>query len=386
MRELAFALVLAAALASPAPAAQGSPAGKTPATAAAARADAARLAHRTEEAIALYREALGETPEWAEGWFHLGMLLYDRDLHAEAAPAFERATSLQPSVGTAWVMLGLCEFRLGRHDAALAHIRKGRQQGTPRDPQFRRVMLYHEGLLWLGRGEFERAQETLDVLGAEGVDDDDLVAALGLSVLRVRPSDAPPSGDGRRAIEAAGRAELLAARKRRDEARQAYEQLAAEFSDIANVQYALGRFYAADRQPERAVQAYERELAVSPNHVPARLGIAAIKARTDPDEALRLAEEAVRLNPRVPLAHYLLGSLLTQTPQIDRAIAELEIAERAVKEDPQLYYVLGQAYARAGRKAEAARALEQFRRLNEEQQKEAQIAPQAAEGEEPGPQ
>ena len=50
-------------------------------------------------------------------------------------------------------------------------------------------MLYHEGLLLLGRAEFERAQETLGQLGAEGVESDELTRTLGLSVLRLRPSD-----------------------------------------------------------------------------------------------------------------------------------------------------------------------------------------------------
>jgi hypothetical protein len=43
-----------------------------------------------------------------------------------------------------------------------------------------------------------------------------------------------------------------------------------------------------------AASAYEREIENSADHVPARLGIAAIKAQTDPAGALPYAEEAVR--------------------------------------------------------------------------------------------
>src|SRR5688572_23150757 len=48
------------------------------------RAGAARVAGRLDEAIALYRRALALEPQWPEGRFHLGTLLYERDAFAEA--------------------------------------------------------------------------------------------------------------------------------------------------------------------------------------------------------------------------------------------------------------------------------------------------------------
>lgn len=348
----------------------------------AARAEQARLSDRTVEAIALYRKALDARPRWAEGWWYLATLLYDRGEHADAATAFRQATALSPDLGNAWVMLGLCEFQLQRHDEALAHIQKGRALGTSADPQFQHVMLYHEGVLLLDRSEFERAQETLGLLSADGVQNDELITALGLAVLRIRPSDPAGADPGaRELIRRAGRAEHLAARKQYDESRQEYERLARDFSTTKNVNYALGRHFTATRRPERAIEAFEREIEQSPGHVPARLGIAAIKAETDPAAALPYAEEAVRLNPRVPLGHYLLGTLLLHTPEIDRAIAELETAERAVRDDPGLYYALGRAYARAGRTRDAQRARAIFTRLTDERQRAAQRA--AGEGREP---
>jgi predicted Zn-dependent protease len=112
--------------------------------------------------------------------------------------------------------------------------------------------------------------------------------------------------------------------------------------------------------------------------VPARLGLAAILRDTDPAAALPYAEEAVRLNPRIPLGHYLLGDLLLHTSDVARAVVELELAERDVKEDPGVYYALARAYARAGRSADAARARARFEALTEAAQVAARRA--AAEG------
>ena len=333
------------------------------------QAEAARLENRPDEAIPLYRNALGSRPDWAEGWFHLGTLLYARDDWRPAAEAFRRAASLAPEVGTAWVMLGLCEFRLGSPDEALAHIQKGRRLGISADPQLRRVVLYHEGILLLDRSEFDRAQETLGLLGSDGVDDEHVTIALGRAVLRVGAAEVDEQDARQRELLLrAGRAEHLAVRKDFAAAERAYEQLAAELPQLRNVHYALGRYYVQTHQPQNATAAYARELDRHPDHVPALLGIAAIRAETDPASALPYAERAVALNPRIPLGHYLLGSLLLRTGEIDRAIVELEIAEQSVRSDPGVYYALARAYARAGRAADADRARAEFKRLTDEQQ------------------
>ncbi|MGH9338989.1 MAG: tetratricopeptide repeat protein [Acidobacteriota bacterium] len=334
----------------------------------AAQAEAARGASRIEEAMGLYRKALSLKPGWAEGWWYLGTLLYERDAYADAAPAFREAAALNPKVGTAWVMLGLCEFKLGRHQDALEHMQRGRRLGAGAQPQFRHVMLYHEGLLLLDKGEFERAQQTLGLLSDEGVENEDLITALGRSVLRLHSSDLL-AGDSalRQLVRRAGRAEYLAGQKKFREALGEYERLTTEFPQGRNVHYALGRFFVTSQpDPERAVAAFQRELENSPDHVPAHLGIAAVKSSSDPAAALRHAEEAVQLNPRIPLGHYLLGSLLLDANQTERAIRELEIARRSFPNEPSVYYALGRAYARANRKQDAEHARATFKRLTAE--------------------
>ncbi len=338
-----------------------------PQAAAALEAEHARANGDVGRAVALYREALARTPTWAEGWWQLGTTLYDADDYAAAADAFRNAAQLTPTSGTPLVMLGLSEYRLGRHDDALEHLEKGRALGTTPDPQFRQVMLYHIGILLLDKAEFERALEPLSRLAADGSDAEPVVVALGEAVLRVRASDprarTAPLHD---VLVAAGNAERLAAMKQDAQAEVAYKRLAAEHPGMRNVQYALGRHFVATRQPDLAREAFEKEIAAAPDHVPARLGIAAILAETDPAAALPYAEEAVRLNPAIPLGHYVLGTLLLHTPDTPRAISELERAEQDVKTDPGVYYALSRAYSRAGRTTDAARARDRFNALTRE--------------------
>ena len=81
-------------------------------------------------------------------------------------------------------MLGLCEYRLGRYDAALGHLHRARRIGLANNPELIRVMIYHEGLLLNLRGDFETAHQRFGALAYEGLSSEDLLIALGLSALR----------------------------------------------------------------------------------------------------------------------------------------------------------------------------------------------------------
>jgi len=68
------------------------------------RAAEARDGDRLDEAVALYKKALAVRPKWAEGWWSLGMLEYDRNNHAAAARAFRQLLPLRPKDGTVQVL------------------------------------------------------------------------------------------------------------------------------------------------------------------------------------------------------------------------------------------------------------------------------------------
>jgi predicted Zn-dependent protease len=79
-----------------------------------------------------------------------------------------------------------------------------------------------------------------------------------------------------------------------------------------------------------------------------------------------LAEEAVKLHPRLPLSHYILGRLYLESADIPHAIEQLEIAKTYVPDEPKIYFALSRAYAKANRKQDAERAREAFTRLSQQ--------------------
>ena len=78
------------------------------------RAAAARDADRLDAAVSLYKKALTMRPKWAEGWWSLGTLEYDRNNYRSAANAFRQLLPLSPKDGTAYAMLGLASLNWDR--------------------------------------------------------------------------------------------------------------------------------------------------------------------------------------------------------------------------------------------------------------------------------
>jgi predicted Zn-dependent protease len=335
----------------------------------AAQADAAREGDRIDEAIGLYSKAVALNPQWGEGWWYLATLYYDREKYGEAAKAFKETANYQPRAGATWAMLGLCEFQLGRYDDALLHIKQGRELGIGNNAELTRVMRYHEGILSTLKGEFEKGQVTLGTLSFEGMNSEDLIISLGLAVLRraMLPKQVDANYSDRPVIRRAGFAEHLNAQKNMSDAQREYELLARDYPKVPGVQYAYGRFLLATRDDDAALLAFQRELENSPKHALARLQIAYIKLKNkEGKEGLPLAEEAVKLYPRLPLGHYILGRLLLETGQAARAIDELELARRMVPDEPKIYFALWRAYTKVNRKEEADRAREAFTRFSQQ--------------------
>ena len=91
-----------------------------------------------------------------------------------------------------------------------------------------------------------------------------------------------------------------------------------------NVHYAYGRFLLATEDLESGIQEFLKEIETHPEHVRARMQVAAARYRVDSAAGLPFAREVVKLAPDYPFGHYLLGLLYFDTGDIARAIPELE--------------------------------------------------------------
>jgi tetratricopeptide (TPR) repeat protein len=353
---------------------QSRPAGASDFTTLSNRAESAREAGRLDEAVSSYRKALALRSTWKEGWWALGTILYEQDAHKDAARAFRRLVSLDPKNGTAHLMLALCEYQLDADASAsaLAKIQTAKTLGVQTEGGLPNVLTYHEGMLLLRAGRYERALETLQPLVSAGVEDENLELAIGMGVLLMRPKDAPPEGSPTRAVvQRAGRAQRHHMAKEFAAAKREYVALVSDAPVFPNVHYAYGRFLLATEDLESGIQEFLKEIEAHPEHIRARVQVAAARYRLDSAAGLPFAREVVTLAPDYPFGHYLLGLLYFDTGDIAHAIPELETAARMLPEEAQFQFALGNAYARAGRTEEAARARAAFVRLNKDKSSDA---------------
>lgn len=327
-------------------------------------ANEAREAARVADAIAHYQEGLRLKPDWDEGRFYLGTLYYSVDRHTDALQAFRHLVARQPKHGPTWAFLGLCELELRDYERALNDLQKARTLGLGDNPAVISVARYNHAILLTRFEKFDEAFEVLREFGHEQNEDPSVVEAIGLSVLRMPylPAELPP--DKRELVLTAGRAAFKAASGRGEEADRLYQELILRYSEIPNVHYAYGYFLITS-QPDKAVEQFRRELAISPYHVAARLQLAFEFFRLgDHKTALPFAQQAVELAPNLFGPRKALGFILLENGEAGRAVPELERAAKLEPESPEVRYALARAYTRVGRKKDAARERAEFQRLD----------------------
>jgi len=220
-------------------------------------AAAARESGRGAEAIPLYRRALELRPEWPEGWWYLGTLLYDADQFREAIPAFQKVVELAPDAPGVLNFLGLCEFETADYAHALQHLEAGRDSGAQADPQLARVASYHLALLLDRAGDSDRALRFLSQDSAHGAPSDQIIFAFGLAMLRVPllPNEVDASQEA--LLHSVGQLGVFSAQGKTAQALDAYPELLRQHPDLpflhaayASALKSAGRDQDAAFQPE----------------------------------------------------------------------------------------------------------------------------------------
>jgi tetratricopeptide (TPR) repeat protein len=292
----------------------------------------------------------------------------------------------QPKNGLAWAMTGLCDVRLQEYDAALAELQQAGSLGVT-NAAIRSIAQFQTALLLNRAGNHEGAFEILRDFAAQGLDNPSIIVAFGLSLLRMPylPEEVP--ANKREMVQLAGRGGFHLARGRRTTiGRLALEELVARYPTDPNVRFAFGS-YIAPEEPEAAIAEFKKELERSPDHYPSLLQVAQLETRLGKaQEALPYAEKAVAVAPGIPGARLVLGRALLEVGEAERAVAELEKGAALAPRSADMQFSLARAYQRAGRAQDAARAREEFLKLDQaarERQQKPEAGDVQAQGSEP---
>ena len=343
----------------------------------AARARHALDAERVEEAIPLYGRATELRPQWSEGWWRLGTLLYDARRFPEARDAFAHFVAVESKAGPGFGMLGLSEFQLKRYEQALAALEHGVRLGLGPNREFERTVLYRDATVNTLMGRPEVAIQRLTLLmnqaaaahpgagAASFLSDLEAVDALGMAALRIPKLPAGVPTEKAALVRQAGRAQALFALQDLPAAAVEFEQLAATYGSEPGVHYAYGVFL-LKTNPPRALPEFQKEIELSPRDADAHAQCAFACLRSgDFGTGRKYAEAAVKLAPGNFAAHIVLARLWLALDNAVEALQQAQIAVKLAPNSPDARLVLSNCYARTNRQQEAERERAEFQRLKD---------------------
>jgi len=340
------------------------------------RARAAMDADRVQEAIRLYERATDLRPEWTEGWWHLGTLLFDASRYREARDAFAHFVATEKKQpGPGFGMLGMSEFQLKDSAKALAALERGIRLGLGPDPAFNRSVLIRAGVLNSSFGKFEIALQHLTLAANEiaaahpdtpkdaVLADTDLLDAFGIAALRLAKLPTDLAAAKKNLVRRVGRAQAYIALQDRVTAEIEFQQLLALYPSEPGVHYMYGVFVLKEHPP-LAVDEFKREIEISPSRDAARIQLAFEFLRTaDYDQGLKYAREAIALTPQNFAAHVVCGRLWLALGKNDRALQELRLGVKLAPGSPDAHFALSRALSEAGLEKDAVRERAEFERL-----------------------
>jgi len=318
-------------------------------------AERARQANRDDEAIRLYQRALEMQPDWDEGLWNLSSLLYEKEKYSEARDRLRSFVADQPKAGMGWALLGLSEFQTREYARALDHFRQAMTLGMGGSRGMARSVFYYAAALLTRFEMYDQSQSLLFDMARAGQAESFLVQALGLAVLRMPllPQEVPP--DRREMVRLAGEGALALNDQHQDEAKKLFRQMTTTYPNEPGVHFLFGAFLMNVR-PEEGIREMQRELEISPFHLPARVRLADEYVREGKlDLGLSLAEEAVKLDPNDASTHMSYGGALIAKGDSSGGIRELEMARDQAPETVRIRWALFRAYSAAGRSEDANR-------------------------------
>jgi tetratricopeptide (TPR) repeat protein len=269
-------------------------------------------------------------PQEFEVRYRLGLILMREGKTAEAAERLETAIQLDPGSSLGWLAVAQARLKTGRREPALEAAEKAASFASP-DPRLWRAL----ALFYDEAGNFERAAEFEERWGRAAPQDTESNLRLCRSLVR--------AGNSKRALEIC--------------------RQAATRGETPELYRLIGRAHRLDKDPARAVEAYQSAIRLAPGQPDAYFDLAALflDHRT-PKPAVAVLENAVARFPKEAEFRRLLGLAHYQTGAIGSAIDQFFVVADLTPDSEIGYTSLETLLADAGpRLPEIIKRLRTFR-------------------------
>lgn len=319
----------------------------------AAKAETAQAQGHVDRALTLYSQALQQRPDWSEGWWRYGGLLYENHRFGEAGLAFSKLTLLAPNNPLGFALLGLCEYEEADWSNAALHLNKALNHGGL-PPEIANSAMYHFGLALMRQKNRNGALIMFKLLYHQAPDYPNLTLALGAAELDLEQIPSPDSALFP-AVNLAGKSAVDVLELRPKDAEESYRELIAKYPDLPYTHLCLGLFLVNGHRDQEARQEFIAETKVDPNNAAPWTWLAQVALeQKDLPAARTAAEHAQILSPNDPLSYLIEGRSFIVEHQWNKAIPPLQRAEAGAPDSSEVHFALATVYAALHREQAAA--------------------------------
>jgi tetratricopeptide (TPR) repeat protein len=308
-----------------------------------------------EQAVAAFRKAADLAPSSAIVFLRLGDAYMKEHDYAAAIPPLKHAAELSPDAPAVHQLLGYALLSQGYASDAIAHLKIIHDAGAL-------------GIAQLQAGQSAEAVANLQAALEKSPDDPDLLfylsraatALAGQLLDRLRSAD-PNSARGHQAV---GQTDFEM--KMLPEAAKEYEQAIAMRPDLPGLRLELGQVFAAGSEWAKAEEQFRGEAKLQPGSAEAayRLGNALLQ-QGKMKEAAEELKRSDSLSPGMPETLYALGrAAATTEPDVaEHSLQQVIELEKDTALAGQAFLVLAQIHRRQGKTEQAARDMQDYRRI-----------------------
>ena len=322
------------------------------------------------QAESAWRAYLQAHPSNAEAYAHLGFIEARQQRYKEAVLLYRKALALNPSMPGLRLNLGLSLFKSGALKDAVTIFTPLLKSEPPGSPEALRLQTLI-GMANYGLGNYAAAVTYLKITTASDPQNLPLRLLLAQSclwskqyqcVLDVYHEILNLNAESAEADMLAGEAYD----EMKDRADAVIQFRAAVKADprLPNVHFGLGYLLWNLMQYDEAAREFQAEIANNPDHAQALVYLADTNIKLGHNElAAPLLEKAIRLDPKLELAHLNLGILYSDAGRRAEALRAFKTAAELNPNDVNVHWRLARFYQAAGEKALAKAEFEKTRSL-----------------------
>ena len=315
-------------------------------------------------AIAKYKSILEIAPRLGAAYNNLGLLYFQQQDYSDAIATLEKGLKVDPKMPSASALLGISYYELRDYKQARPRL-EAALRSNPKDTN---AELYLAKDL-INLGELEAATTPLQDLARREPQNQEVWYLLGKTHMRLSEQALTRMNaiDPNSALAHEVSGEIMESMKNYDGAVVEYKKAIELEPQRPGSHFKLANAYSSLGEWDSAAREYELELANDPHNctAQAQIGAILIEQKMSFENGLAAVDQALAACPNLTQARVDRGRALLKLARNEEAVHDLQLAEQATPDDPQVHFFLAQAYRAAGQPQKAQAEMQAFSKLEE---------------------